>query len=115
MKKPDMFNIGEAETRSAHQFTVSGYASHLYKSKLNIEGIFRRDIAIFHRTEYRSLSQKYFPSSNTILCECVLKLPHSIYYFDSFTSLDRTRTFYKNKFLRKKSYSYYKFSSQGNV
>ena len=53
LKEPDVFIYGEAETPSPSNLNVNGYICHLHESRLNIEGNYRRGLAIFYLKKYR--------------------------------------------------------------
>ena len=48
-----MFIYGEAETSSPSKLNFEGYICHFHESRLNIEGNFRRGLAIFYLKRYR--------------------------------------------------------------
>ena len=59
---PDVFIYGEAETPSPHNLELTGYDCYLHKSKLEIDGNFRRGLAIFYLTKYRYIFTKEYSS-----------------------------------------------------
>ena len=62
MKKPDIFVYGESCTSSSLGLSINGYTSYLHKAKLNVDGNYRRGLAIFYLKKYRFLLTKVYSS-----------------------------------------------------
>ena len=61
-RKPDIFGYGETGTPSSVGLSINGYANFFHASKLNIEGNYRRGLAIFFLSKYRFLLNKVYCS-----------------------------------------------------
>ena len=115
-KKPDIFVYGETCSPSSLGLSINGYSLYLHKAKLNVEGNYRRGLAVFYRSNYRFLLTKVYSSN---IYDIVW------FRFSSFKELLHFCFFYapgshhplpaRTKFYEIFSSTYTKFASLGKV
>ena len=114
--KPDIFSYGETCSPSSVGLNINGYATYLHKARLNVDGNYRRGLAIFYLKKYRFLITKVYSCKTYDIVWIRYNSPNEPLFFCFFYAPGSHHPLQvRTKFYEIFSKNYTRFASLGKV